>query len=50
MIMKTEWQNDGWLWATSIHNMEEKLFFFVFSVMTTEYGAVMEMIYNWKSN
>lgn len=49
MIMKTEWQNDGWLWAASRHNMEEK-FFFVFSVMTTEYGAVMELIYNWRSN
>lgn len=27
-----------------------KSFFFVFSVMTTEYGAVMELIYNWRSN
>lgn len=26
-IMKTERQNDGWLWAASIHNMEEEGFF-----------------------
>lgn len=34
--MKTERQNDEWLWAASIHNMEEEGFF---GVMTTEYEA-----------
>lgn len=32
--MKTERQNDGWLRAASIHNMEEEG---LFGVMTTEY-------------
>lgn len=29
-IMKTERQNDGWLWAASIHNMEEEGFFWCY--------------------